>query len=70
MTVDILLVEEHHGDAKLILDAIDGARSDGRIHLVQDGQATLDFLFCRGAYAEQAPNPAPRLVLWSWTCRR
>jgi two-component system response regulator len=62
-SVEILLAENHPGDAALILESFAGDQLDGRVHVVPDGQTALDFLFSRGAYADRASEPLPRLIL-------
>jgi two-component system response regulator len=61
--VELLLAEDHPGDAALILESLAGDRLDARVHVVPDGETALDFLFCRGAYADRASEPLPRLIL-------
>jgi len=60
---DILLVEDSQNDINLALYAL---REDGladSIFVVRDGEEALDFLFCRGAFAERSFNHPPKLIL-------
>jgi two-component system response regulator len=58
---ELLLVEDHASDAELVLLAL-GNRAK-RTWLVHDGEEALDFLFCRGAYADRSPEARPRLII-------
>ena len=60
--VDILLVEDNPNDAELALRALKKHNLANRVEWVKDGEAALDFLFHRGAYAK-SPNTLPRVVL-------
>jgi CheY-like chemotaxis protein len=60
--VDILLVEDNGDDVELTLHAFKQARFANRVHVVGDGQAALDYLFCEGEYASR-PAERPQLVL-------
>jgi two-component system response regulator len=59
----ILLVEDNDDDVQLTLRALRLHRIANTVHVVRDGAEALDFLFCRGAYAERAPDDLPQLVL-------
>lgn len=60
--VDILLVEDNPNDAELATHALKKVNLANRLVWVKDGEAALDFLFHRGAYATR-PNTLPRVVL-------
>ena len=61
--LDILLVEDNQDDRDLALHALQRAKVANRIFVVRDGEEALDFLFCRGAYAERSFDHPPKLVL-------
>jgi CheY-like chemotaxis protein/DNA-binding XRE family transcriptional regulator len=61
--VDILLVEDNPDDVHLTLAALKEAKITNRIHVVRDGAAALDFLFCTGKYAHRKPDDRPQVVL-------
>ena len=61
--VEILFVEDNPADAELTLRALKAARLANRIHVVQDGEEALDFLFRRGSEAGRRGELLPRLVL-------
>lgn len=58
----ILLVEDTEDDAYLTMRAL---RSDGAVEVVvtRSGLEALDFLFCRGRFADRDPRRLPHLVL-------
>jgi CheY-like chemotaxis protein len=58
----ILLVEDNPAHAELILRSFADHRVANTIYHVSDGEAALDFLFQRGAYAK-ATNPRPHVIL-------
>jgi CheY-like chemotaxis protein len=55
-SVDILLVEDNPGDVRLTREAFRELDLDGDLHVVNDGEEALDFLFRRGAH-DDAPRP-------------
>jgi len=61
--LDILLVEDNQDDRDLALHALQRDKVANRIFVVRDGEEALDFLFCRGAYAERSFDHPPKLVL-------
>jgi len=54
--VDILLVEDNPADVRLTREALREGKVRNNLHVMQDGQEALDFLFQNGKYA-QAPRP-------------
>jgi len=61
--VEILLVEDSPADVDLTLHALRHNQIANRIHVVQDGEEALDFLFCRGEYADRSFQSPPKVVL-------
>jgi two-component system, response regulator len=61
--VDILLVEDSKEDMELTLYALRLGNFANNIFVVHDGDEALDFLFCRGAFAERSLAHPPKLVL-------
>jgi len=59
----ILLVEDNDDDVQLTLRALRQHRIANSVKVVSDGAEALDFLFCRGAYAERPLDELPQLVL-------
>jgi CheY-like chemotaxis protein len=60
---DILLVEDSQNDADLAMHALRHGNLANDIILVRDGEEALDFLFCRGVFAERSFDIPPKLVL-------
>ncbi len=60
---EILLVEDNPSDAELTLHALRKNNLANRVNLVRDGEEALDFLFCRGVYADRQSEAPPNLVL-------
>jgi CheY-like chemotaxis protein len=58
--VDILLVEDNPGDARLVMEALDAAQRPCRIRLITDGQEAMAFLRREGTHHLA---PRPRLIL-------
>jgi CheY-like chemotaxis protein len=58
--IEILLVEDSPADVRLTEEALNEAKLLNSLHVVEDGEAALDFLFQRGRYANA---PRPHLVL-------
>lgn len=51
-TVEILLVEDNAGDARLVKEALKGSRVSSTVHVVADGTEALAFLRKEGAYTQ------------------
>jgi two-component system response regulator len=61
--LDILLVEDNQDDRDLALHALRREKLANKIVVVRDGEEALDFLFCRGAFAQRSFDHPPKLVL-------
>lgn len=61
--VEILLVEDNPADAELTLDALKENNLANKVHLVEDGQQALDFIFANGSYQERTVTSKPKLIL-------
>jgi CheY-like chemotaxis protein len=61
--IEILLVEDNPDDIELTLHALRQEKVANHIEVVRDGEEALDFLFCRGPYAQRSFERAPRVVL-------
>jgi two-component system response regulator len=59
----ILLVEDNPDDELLTLRAFNRNHIVNDIDVVRDGQEALDFLFCRGPWADRHPCDLPQVVL-------
>ncbi|MBV8939766.1 MAG: response regulator [Alphaproteobacteria bacterium] len=58
--IEILLVEDNLGDIVLTREAFEEIRLGNALHVVEDGEEALDYLFQRGKYADAKP---PDLIL-------
>ena len=54
--VEMLLVEDNPGDARLAIEALKDAKVHNNLHWVQDGVEAMDFLRRKGNYSD-APRP-------------
>lgn len=61
--VFILLVEDNPADAELAIRALRRGRISNQIELLQDGAEALDFIFCRGEYANRLISDQPKIIL-------
>jgi len=60
---DILLVEDSPEDVELVSHVLRRGNLAHNIHVARDGEEALDFLFCRGAFAERSFDHPPKIVL-------
>lgn len=61
--VEILLVEDSAEDVELTLMALQKNNLANKVHVARDGQEALDFLFCRGGFAERKFDKPPKFIL-------
>jgi two-component system, response regulator len=61
--IEILLVEDNQSDAELTIHALQKSKLVNIIRHLLDGAMALDFLFCRGEYADRRFDSPPRLIL-------
>jgi two-component system response regulator len=61
--VEVLLVEDNPQDADLAMRTFRKGNLANNIHWVEDGEEALEFLFCRGRYANRARKRQPKVVL-------
>ena len=61
--VDILLVEDNPDDEQLTLRAFAKHHLTNKIHVVRDGQEALDYIFCKGRYADRQISDHPNVIL-------
>ena len=59
-SIEILLVEDNPGDARLTIEAMREAKVRNRMHVVEDGVEAMAFLRCQGRFGEA---PRPDLIL-------
>jgi chemotaxis family two-component system response regulator Rcp1 len=58
--IEILLVEDNPGDARLAVEALKDSKVHNNLYHVEDGEEAMEFLRRRGEYADA---PQPDLVL-------
>jgi CheY-like chemotaxis protein len=56
-------VEDNSSHAELIMRSLAGHQVANRIVHLRDGEAALDYLFHRGAYADPLTSPRPHVIL-------
>jgi two-component system, response regulator len=61
--MDILLVEDNQDDMDLAMHALKAGKLANHIFVARDGEEALDFLFCRGRFAQRSFDHPPKLVL-------
>jgi CheY-like chemotaxis protein len=61
--VEILLVEDNPNDVELTLRAFKKHNLSNKVHVVNDGEAALDFIFCTGAYRNRDFQKPPKIIL-------
>src|SRR5258706_4529 len=61
--LDTLLIEDNPKDVELTLAAFKAACSGAYIRVLRDGEAALDFIFCRGQFATRRIENQPKVVL-------
>ena len=59
----IVLVEDNPDDALLTIEALEANRIGNKVVVARNGVEALDYLFCRGIYAERNAADLPVLVL-------
>jgi two-component system, response regulator len=59
----ILLVEDNPSDEELTLRALKKSNILNPVVVVRDGVEALDWVFCRGAYANRSATEIPQVVL-------
>ncbi|MFA5182091.1 MAG: response regulator [Syntrophales bacterium] len=61
--IDILMVEDNPQDAELTIRALRKRNIANPLHVVEDGAEALEFIFCRGAYADRDCSRPPKVIL-------
>jgi CheY-like chemotaxis protein len=59
-SINILLVEDNEGDARLVREAMRDIKMANALHRVADGEAAMEFLNRKGRYADV---PRPDIIL-------
>lgn len=61
--VDILLVEDNPRDTELTIRALNRHNISNNLIALEDGAEALDFLFCKGKYADRTFIKQPKVIL-------
>ena len=61
--VEILIVEDSPQDLELTKRALRKANVSNRIQIARDGEEALEFLFCKGAFADHTIENGPKVIL-------
>jgi CheY-like chemotaxis protein len=59
----ILLVEDDPGDQELTKRALEEGKIQNVLHIVEDGEEAMDYLYRRGRYEDESLAPRPDLIL-------
>lgn len=62
-SVTILMADDDQDDCLLIQDAFTENRLPDALRFVENGEALMDYLYRRGAFADPELSPRPRLIL-------
>ena len=60
--VEILLVDDNASDVELTVRALRRHKLANSIHIAEDGQEALDFVFCRGPHAGRSLGAPPKVI--------
>ena len=61
--MELLLFDDNPSDVELTIHALRRQSLSNVVHVVEDGEQALDFLFCRGPYSSRSFSRPPTLVL-------
>jgi two-component system response regulator len=61
--IEILLVDDNASDVELTMRALRRQNLANRVHVAEDGQQALDFVFCRDAFSGRSFSSPPKVIL-------
>ena len=61
--LDIILVEDNRDDIELTLDALKSNNLSNRVKILRDGEEALDYIFCKGKFADRDICDRPKVIL-------
>ena len=61
--VEILIVDDNQVDALILKKSLSKTRFKNNVHIINDGEKTLDFVFCRNEFKDRIKLPKPDLIL-------
>jgi CheY-like chemotaxis protein len=59
----ILYAEDDEEDRMLMKDALEESRLTNELHMVEDGEEMMEYLYRRGKYSDLSSTPLPGLIL-------
>lgn len=59
---EIVIVEDNPNDAELMVRSLKQNRLANNLIVLEDGEQALDFIFCRGKYAERDLSKLPKVI--------
>jgi CheY-like chemotaxis protein len=62
-TVEVLLIDDSPSDVELTIHVLRRNNLANSIHVAEDGQEALDFIFCRGEHQARSITDRPRVIL-------
>lgn len=62
-TITILMADDDEDDCMLAREALTESRLANELHIVNDGEELMDYLYQRGQYAKNHSAPRPGLIL-------
>ncbi|ETR72166.1 MAG: Signal transduction response regulator [Candidatus Magnetoglobus multicellularis str. Araruama] len=61
--INILLVEDNRMDTELAIDAFEESHVSCKVHVADNGQKALDYVYNQGAFTNKEMFPTPDLIL-------
>ena len=59
---DIILVEDNPNDAELMVHSLKKNHLANKLIVLEDGEQALDYIFCKGQYAERDSDELPKVI--------
>lgn len=59
---EIVIVEDNPNDAELMVRSLKKNRLANSLVVLEDGEQALDFIFCRGQYADRDSTGSPKVI--------
>ena len=61
--IEILLIEDSPEDVEVTLRAFKKQKLSNKVHVVEDGEEALEYIFATGAYGDRNINHRPKVIL-------
>lgn len=59
---EIVIVEDNPNDAELMVRSLEKNLLANNLIVLEDGEQALDFIFCRGQYADRDLSESPKVI--------